>query len=92
MNTSQQYIQLLITIRLRKLHQEGFANVRFNDLERNFASYVFKRNKPKHLNILTDRILNISADEIIRYLSLDASVSVKKTSLGEILQGVINES
>ena len=92
MNTKHQYVQLLISIRLRQLHQEGYDGIQFNDLERIFSKYIFKRRKPSFLNELTDRILNISTDDIIRYLSLDAATTTDKSALNEVLMGVFNES
>lgn len=92
MNTKHQYIQLLIAMRLRKLHQEGFKQVRFQDLERIFANLVFKRQKPKFLNQLTDRILNITTDEVIRYLSVEAAMNTDRKSLDALVKGVFNEN
>ncbi len=89
MDMNQQYIELLISIRLRKLQQEGFDQIRFDDLERIFSKLVFKRQKPQFLHELTDRILNISTDEIIRYLTLDATMNTSKEGLDKILQGVL---
>lgn len=92
MNTKHQYIQLLIAMRLRKLHQEGFEQVRFHDLERIFAKMVFRRQKPKFLNQLTDRILNITTDEVIRYLSVEATMNTDAESLDALVKGVFNEN
>lgn len=92
MNTKHQYIQLLIAIRLRKLHQEGFKQVRFQDLERIFSNLVFKRQKPKFLNQVTDRILNITTDEVIRYLTVEATMNTDRKSLDALVKGVFNEN
>ncbi len=90
MNTKNPYIQMLITLRLKKLHQEGFSRVKYEDLEEIFFKYIYKRQKPKSISEMSDRVLNISVDEIIRYLSLNASVITKKEALSDILRGDFN--
>lgn len=85
MNPNNTYIQMLITIRLKKLHREGFTRVKYKDLEEVFFKYIYRRQVPDSLSIISDRILNISVDEIIRYLSLDASVRSKDMCLSELL-------
>lgn len=87
MNPNNPYIQTLITIRLKKLHREGFTRVVYQDLEQIFFKYIFKTNKRHNLNDISYRILNISVDEIIRYLSLDASIQSKSMALSDLLQG-----
>ena len=87
MNPNNPYIQTLITIRLKKLHREGFTRVVYQDLEQIFFKYIFKANKRHNLNDISYRILNISVDEIIRYLSLDASIQSKSMALSDLLQG-----
>lgn len=82
---NKQYIQLLITLRLRMLHEEGFERVTYDDLDTVFFGYVWKRNIPHNLSRIANTILNITADEIIRYLSLDASVSSRNMSLNDVL-------
>lgn len=87
MNPDNPYIQMLITLRLKKLHREGFTRVVYQDLEQVFLKYIYKGILPNSLNEVSDRILNISVDEIIRYLSLDASVGSKDIKLVDLLQG-----
>lgn len=82
---NKQYIQLLITLRLRMLHEEGFERVTYDDLDTIFFGYVWKRHVPPNLSKIANTILNITADEIIRYLSLDASVSSRNMSLNDVL-------
>lgn len=88
MNPNNPYIQLMITIRLKRLHQEGFNRVKYKDLEEVFFKYIYRRRQPSSLMEVSDRILNISVDEIIRYMSLDASVSSKDMALTDLLNGV----
>lgn len=78
---------MLITIRLKKLHREGFSRVKYKDLEEVFFKYIWKRSVPDSLSKASDRVLNISVDEIIRYLSLDASIKSKEMVLIDILGG-----
>lgn len=87
MNPKNPYIQMLITLRLKKLHGEGFSRVKYQDLEEIFFKYIYRRNLPSSLSEVSDRILNISVDEIIRYLSLDASVRSKDMALSDLLHG-----
>lgn len=87
MNPKNPYIQMLITLRLKKLHREGFTRVKYKDLEEVFFKYIYRRNLPDNLSEVSDRILNISVDEIIRYLSLDASVRSKDMAISDLLHG-----
>ena len=87
MNPKNPYIQMLITLRLKKLYREGFTRVKYRDLEEVFFKYIYRRNLPDNLSEVSDRILNISVDEIIRYLSLDASVRSKDMAISDLLHG-----
>lgn len=87
MSPNSPYIQTLITIRLKSLHREGFSGVKYKDLEKVFFKYIYKNKIDIHLSEITDRILNIETDEIIQYLSLDATVSSSRMSLDEFLMG-----
>ena len=82
-----QYVQLLISIRLRQLHQEGMT-VYSLMIWSEFSLNIFLSGKPSFLNELTNRILNISTDDIIRYLSLDAATTTDKNALNEVILGV----
>lgn len=88
MNAQNQQIQLLITMRLKRLHREGYPGIRYLDLENIFFNYIWKKGVPAHLSIISDTILNISTDKIIQYLSLDASISADKTKLRDYLDEV----
>ena len=88
----QQQVQLLIIMRLRSLHQEGFERVTYDDLERVFFGYIWKKGVPPYISQIADVILNISADKIIRYLSVDSTVSANRNSLSDMLKGELYDS
>lgn len=81
----QQHIQLLITMRLLQLHREGFERISYDDLERVFFEFKTKHKQPISLHEWANVILNISTDDIIRYLSLAATVSSRKSTIGDVL-------
>lgn len=68
-----------------KMHREGFDGVTYDDFQRIFTKYILKNQMGATLNQITDRILNISTDTIIRYLALDATIRSKQQSLGDVL-------
>ncbi len=85
MNAQNQQIQLLLTIRLKRLHREGYTGIRYLDLENIFFRYVWRQEVPKSISIISDEIINMSTDRIIQYLSVDASVQGSRRNISDIL-------
>lgn len=88
MDAQSQQIQLLITMRLRRLHREGYDGLRYLDLERVFTKYVWRKGMPNHLSVIGDTILNMSTDQIIRYLSIDAACNGGRDKLSDLVHEV----
>ena len=80
--TSQQF-QLLLTIKLRRLQNSGYEGVSYDDLYRVFTRHIWRHKQPERLSELADEILNISDQDIVRWLAVDSTIQGFKSSLDD---------
>lgn len=88
--TSQQF-QLLLTIKLRRLQNSGYEGVSYDDLYRVFTRHIWRHKQPKRLSELADEILNISDQDIVRWLAVDSTIQGFKSSLDDFASLLENE-
>lgn len=88
--TSQQF-QLLLTIKLRRLQNSGYEGVSYDDLYRVFTRHIWRHKHPSRLSELADEILNISDQDIVRWLAVDSTIQGFKSSLDDFASLLENE-
>lgn len=88
--TSQQF-QLLLTIKLRRLQISGYEGVSYEDLFRVFTRHIWKHKQPNRLSELADEVLNISDEDIVRWLAVDSTIQGYKASLDDFASLIDNE-
>lgn len=81
MHHQTQQFELMMTLKLQQLHRQGLQGVTIQDLSRIFTQFIWKQKKPARLSDAVNQILNISMDDIVRYLALDSQIQGKKSSL-----------
>lgn len=88
--TSQQF-HLLLTIKLRRLQNSGYEGVSYDDLQRVFTRHIWRHKQPSRLSELADEILNISDEDIVRWLAVDSTIQGFKSSLDDFASLIENE-
>lgn len=83
--TGAAHIDLLLSLRLRQLHDKNYKGITYQDLERVFKKYIWKHQQPRHLSTYAESIFSTSDDAIIRWLTLESKIMGTKTSLSELL-------
>lgn len=88
-NTQQ--FQFLLTLKLRKLQNSGYEGISYEDLRRIFIHHIWKHRKPERLSELADEILNLSEQDIVRWLAVDSTIQGYKASIEDFVQYLDNE-
>lgn len=88
---TSQHVQLLLTIKLRKLQSKGYEGISYDDLHRIFVKHIWKHRQPKRLSELADEILNISEQDIVRWLAVDSTIQGYQSSLDDYATLIDNE-
>ncbi|WP_240920441.1 post-transcriptional regulator [Erysipelothrix sp. HDW6A] len=78
----QQY-QLLLTLKVRQLHSNGFTGISYDDLHHILINHKWKRRQPTRLSEIADDILHLNEDEIVRWLAVDSRVKGYSSSLDD---------
>lgn len=82
-NGNNQQYQLLLTLKVRQLHNNGFTGISYDDLHHILTHHIWKRKKPRRLSEIADDILNLNEDEVVRWLSVDSQVQGYSSSLDD---------
>ncbi len=83
MNENSQQFRLLLTLKLRQLHNGGLEGISYDDLYRMFTTHIWKNQKPTRLSDLADQVLNIKDEDIIRWLAVESKIQGYKSTLDD---------
>lgn len=78
-NTQQ--FKLLLTLRLRQIHNNGLEGVSYDDLYRMFTTYVWRHKEPTRLSELADDIFKTTDEDVVRWLATESKINGLKSSL-----------
>lgn len=83
-------VQMCMVIKLQQLQQEGLAVLTYANLEDYLQFHLWRKKRPIGLAQAADQILQLSADDIVRYLSkraLQEASSKKLSDFSDLLGG-----
>ncbi|CAM4282597.1 DNA-binding protein [Erysipelothrix inopinata] len=84
-NLDSQQLNLLITLRLRQLHNNGLKGILFDDLVRMYRDFIWKNGQPVHLNEIASDVFRVSDETIVRWLATESKIDGYRYSLEDFL-------
>lgn len=86
-----QKLNLLLTLRLRQIHSNGYTGVSYDDLYRMFTEFVWRKGFPRRISELANDVLQTSDDAIIRWLATESKIKGLQESLEDYKKLVDNK-
>lgn len=71
-NVENKSIQTLMVVRMQDIQRNDLPTLEYDDLEAYLKKLLWKRNSPKTLSQAASDILNVKADDLVRFMSTQA--------------------
>ncbi len=71
-NVENKSIQTLMVVRMQDIQRNDLPTLEYDDLEAYLKKLLWKRNSPKTLSQAARDILNVKADDLVRFMSTQA--------------------
>ena len=74
-------VQMALVIKLHQLQRDILPTLTYQNLENYLTDWIWKKRLPRSLNYAVDDVMHISANDVVKYLTVSAISQGQKAKL-----------